>query len=91
MISKANILASMQFAAILSKDPINETSDPRLTITYQYAGTTEPVDIPGSGAGFTGYTAFTAAEKSAFRDMLDHIETFLNVRFVRARRTRRAR
>ncbi|MGD9864398.1 MAG: M10 family metallopeptidase C-terminal domain-containing protein [Pseudodonghicola sp.] len=71
----------MQFTLIHDLNPINTTGAPRLTITYQYAGTTAPGDLP-TGSTFTGWTAFTAAEKTAFEAALAHIETFLNVDFV---------
>ena len=59
---------------------MNSTGSPRAVITYQYAGTSEPGDFPNPGA-YTDWTAFTAAEKSAFEAALAHIETFLNVDF----------
>ncbi|WP_245514069.1 M10 family metallopeptidase [Antarcticimicrobium luteum] len=70
----------MQFPLLNSVDPINGTGDPRETITYQYAGTSEPADL-ATGSSYTGWTAFSASEKTAFEAALAHIETFLNVTF----------
>lgn len=81
MTTKAEILEGLQFSIITDKNPINTTGAPRKVITYQFADGAEPADFlyPGS---FTGWTAFTAAERAAFLTDLDHIETFLNVSFV---------
>lgn len=76
-----DIIEAMQFAHMFSKDPINTSADVRYTITYQYAGTSQPVDLPTSST-YTGWTAFTAAEKAALESAMAHIETFLNVDFV---------
>lgn len=81
MLSKTEILTAMQYPLLHDLNPMNVTGAPRLTITYQYAGTSEPADLP-TGTDFTGWTAFTAAEKTAFEAALTHIETFLNVSFV---------
>ncbi len=50
-------------------------------MTYQFATTAQPDDMPG-GRSYEGWTPFTSAEKGAVRDALDHIETFLNIEFV---------
>lgn len=81
MISKEDILLSLQFSNFYDLNPVNSTGAPRETITYQYAGTSEPADFPSPGS-YTGWTAFTAAEKLAFEAALAHVETFLNVDFV---------
>lgn len=81
MLSNTEILTAMQFSFFNERDPINSSSDPRQVMTYQFAGTTAPPDLP-TGTTFTGWRDFTAAEKAAFADVLDHIETFLNVEFV---------
>ncbi len=81
MVSKTEILSALQFALINELNPINGTGMPRHTITYQYAGTSAPDDLP-SGSSYSGWTAFTNAEKTAFEATLSHIETFLNVEFV---------
>jgi serralysin len=80
-VTETEILDGMQFSFLNGKDPMNTTGAPALTITYQYAGTSAPADLPTSST-YTGWTAFTAAEKAAIRDAMDHIETFLNVSFV---------
>ena len=81
MPSREEIIDALQFAFLNSKDPINDTTDPVYTITYQYAGTSEPTDWEFSST-YSGWTEFTAAEKTAIRDMMDHIETLINVEFV---------
>lgn len=81
MISKSDILSSMEFSFFVDLNPMNSTGSARATITYQYAGTSEPGDFPSPGV-YSGWTAFTADEKAAFEAALAHIETFLNVDFV---------
>lgn len=81
MISFSQILDSMQFAGLRSKDPLNTTADAPVQITYQFATTSQPGDLP-TGTIYTGWTAFTESEKLVMRAELDHIETFLNVDFV---------
>lgn len=82
MLSMNDLLAGMQISFINQREAINTTSDPVRIITYQYAGTSEPGDIPGSGAGFTGYKSLTNAEKQAVRQAMDHMEEHINVEFV---------
>ncbi len=81
MTTKPEIIEAMQFSFIFSKGPINTTASPRETITWQYAATTEPGDLP-TDTTYTGWTAFGGAEKTAFEAALAHIETFLNVDFL---------
>lgn len=81
MISQADILSALQFDNFYDLNPMNITGSARATITYQYAGTSEPDDFPNPGA-YTGWTDFTAAEETAFEVALSHIESFLNVDFV---------
>ncbi|TDE41216.1 M10 family metallopeptidase C-terminal domain-containing protein [Antarcticimicrobium sediminis] len=83
MISQTEILSAMQFNSFFELNPMNDTGAPRAIITYQYAGNSEPDDFPASGS-FSGWTAFTSGEKSAFEAALAHIESFLNVDFVAA-------
>lgn len=78
---KTTILNAMQFSYLRDKDPLNTTGAPRETITFQYATTSQPADLP-SGTVFTGWQAFTNPEKAAFEAALDLIETFLNVSFT---------
>lgn len=75
------ILEAMQFDLLFEKDPINGTDDPRYTVTYQFAGTMRPADL-ATDTLYSGWTAFTAAEKNAIRAAMDHIETVLNVTFT---------
>ncbi|GAA6200607.1 M10 family metallopeptidase C-terminal domain-containing protein [Aquicoccus sp. SU-CL01552] len=81
MVSKPDILADMQFYLFNTLDPINGSDDPRYKLTYQYAGTSEPADMP-TGSTYSGWTAFEAEEKAAFEEALAHIESILNVEFV---------
>jgi len=82
MTTQTEILNALQFSYLTDKNPINTTGAPREVITWQYAGNTQPADMSGDfGATYTGWTAFTTAEKTAFETALTHIETFLNVSF----------
>ncbi len=81
MTSQADIIEAMQFTFFHPFDPINTTGSGRETITWQFAGTSEPADLP-TDTTYSGWTAFEAAEKAAFKAVLAHIETFLNVDFV---------
>lgn len=78
----SDTLEAMQFAHIFDKDPINTTGSERYTITYQFAKSKKPSDLPTS-TEFTGWTPFTAAEKAAINAQLNYIETILNVDFVK--------
>ncbi|MEX0337566.1 MAG: M10 family metallopeptidase C-terminal domain-containing protein [Arenibacterium sp.] len=77
------ILSALQFAFLNNKDPINTTGSAAYEITYDFATTAAPSDLPTSTV-LTGWTPFTAAEKVMLRTQMDHIETFLNVTFVEA-------
>lgn len=79
MPSQSSIIDLMQFSMMNGRDAINVTGASPTTITYQYAGTSAPVDSPSPG---TGYTAFTSDEETAFEAALAHVESFLNVDFV---------
>ncbi|GHG91083.1 metalloprotease [Pseudodonghicola xiamenensis] len=81
MISKSDILSGMQFSLLNEMNPINTTDASPAVITYQYAGTSRPSDLP-TGSVYEGWTSFTAADQIAFEAALAHIETFLNVDFV---------
>lgn len=78
----SNTLEAMQFAHMFDKDAINTTGSARYTITYQFAKSSKPIDLP-SNTNFTGWTKFTAAERAAINAQLNQIETVLNVDFVR--------
>jgi serralysin len=81
MPTQSEILAALQFPHIASQPALNLSTDPRRVLSYQFAGTSQPDDLPGS-TSFSGWTAFDEAEKEAIRAALAHIETFLNVDFV---------
>ena len=80
MTSQAEILEAMQFSGFYEWGSVNTTGSSRETITWKYAGTSEPTGF--FGGSYTGWTAFNAAEKAAFEAVLAHVETFLNVDFV---------
>ncbi len=80
MATQTTIIESMLFGGLVGKT-MNTTAQAREVVTFQFAGTSEPADFPGS-TSYTGWTSFTAAEKTALRAAMDHIETFLNVSFV---------
>ncbi len=79
MPSQDDILSAMQFAGLVGKS-INSTGSSREVVTYQYAGTSQPVDYFSFDR--TGWTDFSTAEKTKFEAALANIETFLNVDFV---------
>ncbi|SLN67689.1 Serralysin C precursor [Pseudoruegeria aquimaris] len=79
MPSQQEILDAMQFDLSGLNGPINTTGAARYTITYQFAGNSQPGDLWNA---YSGWTAFSAAEKAAVRAMMAHVETFLNVDFV---------
>lgn len=81
MPTRSEILAALQFPHIAAQPALNGVADTPLTLTFQFAGTDQPGDLPG-GTLYSGWTAFTEAEKDAVRTALAHIETFLNVDFV---------
>ncbi|MEO3479041.1 matrixin family metalloprotease [Phaeobacter sp. CAU 1743] len=81
MLSQAEIIKALQFARFYDSDPMNSTGAPRLEITYQYAGTQQPGDLP-TDTTYSGWRDFTTAEKANFETALAHIESFLNVEFT---------
>lgn len=80
MPKRSEILAALQFPHIASQPALNGSVGTRLALTFQFAGTSRPGDLPGTTT-FTGWTAFTEPEKATIRAALAHIETFLNVDF----------
>lgn len=81
MLSQNEIIAAMQYTRFNTSDPLNTTDSDRIPISYQYAGSVAPEDLPTS-ALYSGWRQFTAAEKADFEAALAHIESFLNVDFV---------
>ncbi len=80
MPTTTEILDALRFDLTLLTGPINTSADPAWRIEYQFAGSSQPGDLPiGS---YTGWTPLSAAEKATIRAAMDHIETFLNVTFV---------
>jgi Ca2+-binding RTX toxin-like protein len=77
------ILSALQFGFLNTKTPINTTGNDRFTISYDFATTFTPADLP-TNSPQTGWTPLTDGEKAAIRVQMDHIETFLNVAFVAA-------
>ncbi len=83
MVTKPEILEALQFPFMNFSDPINTTGNAPYTITWQYAGSSQPADfLTDFGSGFSGWANFFESEKAAFEAVLDQIETFLNVDFV---------
>ncbi|MBR9861857.1 MAG: hypothetical protein GYB24_00250 [Rhodobacteraceae bacterium] len=81
MVTRTEIIDGLQFAFLNGKDPINTTDAAAYTMTYQYAGTSAPVDLPTT-ATYEGWTEFSATAEASFREALDHVETLINVEFV---------
>ncbi len=81
MVTRTEIIDGLQFAFLNGKDPINTTDAAAYTMTYQYAGTSAPADLPTS-ATYEGWTEFSATAEASFREALDHVETLINVEFV---------
>jgi len=79
--STTSILSAMQYEVFNRLNPVNRTGQSRYEITYQFATTSQPNDLPVTGS-YLGWTAWTLAERQRFREALDHIESFLNVRFA---------
>ncbi|WP_069299324.1 M10 family metallopeptidase [Neptunicoccus sediminis] len=81
MVTKTEIIDGMQFSFLNDKNPINTTGAAAYTMTYQFAGTSAPADLPTS-ATYDGWTDFTAAQEAFFRAALNHVESLINVEFV---------
>lgn len=81
MVTRTEIIDGMQFTFLKGKDAINTTDAAAYTFTYQYAGTSAPVDLPTS-ATYDGWSNFSAAAEASFREGLDHLESLINVEFV---------
>lgn len=81
MATRTEIIDGMQFSFLNGKNALNTSGAAPRTITFQYAGTSAPTDLPTS-ATYDGWTDFTTAEEATFRAALDHVETLLNVEFV---------
>ncbi|WP_121064185.1 M10 family metallopeptidase C-terminal domain-containing protein [Chachezhania antarctica] len=84
MPNKSSIIAEMQFEGIHSKNAINTTGARAYTITYQYATTSEPSNFPRPGE-YSGWTPFSASERTAFEKALAELESVINVNFVEVR------
>ncbi|MEC7762276.1 MAG: M10 family metallopeptidase C-terminal domain-containing protein [Pseudomonadota bacterium] len=78
MPTQNEIIEALQFPGLYALGPVNTTAAPRRTVSYQFE-TSQPADLWYT---YTGWTAFSGAEKSVFRFLLETIETFLNVDFV---------
>lgn len=81
MATRTEIIDGMQFSFLNGKNALNTSGAAPRTITFQYAGTSAPTDLPTS-TPYDGWTDFTTAEEATFRAALDHVETLLNVEFV---------
>jgi len=83
MPTQLEILQSMQFTSLFGSK-INRAKDADAdavkVITFQYAGTSQPVDFISYTR--SGWTAFSATDKAAIKKAMDLLETFLKVDFV---------
>ncbi|MBV7378607.1 M10 family metallopeptidase [Maritimibacter dapengensis] len=75
------ILEALQYSIFNVSRPINNTGDDAYRITYQFAGNSQPVDLPTPDS-YSGWTSFKSAEKARIEAAFEHIESFLNVEFV---------
>jgi Ca2+-binding RTX toxin-like protein len=83
MLDEQSILDALHWPWPGVTQPVNQTGDSRLTITYRFSGNAEPGDWDASfGTQFGNWGALSASEQATYRAALDHIETFLNVDFV---------
>lgn len=80
MLSQTTILEAMQYDRFNLSNPLNTAQAPAYTITYQYAGSSAPPDLP-TNSSYSGWQALQQAEKEQFEAALAHIESFLNVTF----------
>ncbi|WGI20622.1 M10 family metallopeptidase [Amylibacter sp. IMCC11727] len=76
MLTKSQIIDAMQFN--LGFDSTGGTTANPFRLTYQYANS-QPSDL---NSQYSGWEVWSTAEKAAYRDALDHIETLINVEFV---------
>ncbi|WP_158967395.1 M10 family metallopeptidase [Chachezhania sediminis] len=81
MVTKTEIPQAMQFDFFHDKQPMNTTGATPYTISYRFAGLSEPSNFP-SAATYSGWTPLTEAEKTAFRQALAQIAAVANVSFV---------
>ena len=86
MLSRDEIIKAMQYERFHISEPLNITGSPPIKITYQYAGGSEPGDLPTT-ADYDGWRRMKTAEKTSFESALAHIESYLNVEFVQTNRT----
>jgi serralysin len=78
----SSALSTIYFDAVQAYMPAgidiwNTSSKPPLTFTYEFV-TAQPLDA----TTFSGWTAFTAAQKAVIRSVLTEYASFINVRFV---------
>ncbi len=85
MLSRDDILKTMQYERFHVSEPLNTTGKTPLKITYQYAGGSAPGDLPTS-AEYDGWRRMKEAEKARFEEALAHFESYLNVDFVQVKR-----
>lgn len=78
MPTRDEIIQSLQFPGLYNLNPINTTGDGRYTLTYQFESS-QPPDL---WYNYSGWTPFSATEKSAIGFLLGTVEQFLNVDFV---------
>nr|WP_239059804.1 M10 family metallopeptidase [Ruegeria sp. PrR005] len=77
--TEAEILQGLQFPFSLLSGPINTSAQAPYTLTYQFEAMVQPPDL---GRTFSGWQVMNAAEKAQIRQVLDHLEAVINVRFT---------
>lgn len=75
-----SVLAALTYDLPARHDPLNTSAKAPLVISYRF----DTDAIAGLKLGYGPYAAFSAAQKTAIRDVLAEYETFINVRFVEA-------
>lgn len=79
MPTETEILAALQNDTLAQSNPINDSASAPYVITYQFENSDPSDEFSGL---YTGYQAWTAAEKAAVNAQLAYIETLINVDFV---------
>lgn len=72
------VLKALTYELPAKHDPLNTAAKAPLVISYSF----DTDVIAGLKLGYGGYSAFSAGQKEAVRDVLAEYETYINVRFV---------
>ena len=79
MPAPADRIASLLWPIDSRVDPWNTSSDPAITLTYQFSGNSQPQDL--TFASFTGWTPLSNAEQDSVRAALDAYAAVSNIHF----------